>query len=266
MYMIVSIFILFNFYLYVSSKVKPFDETPREWQRDDCKDNDTWFLRSFYVPVPYGIWGDEFKKGEVWSYFGPNDTRRMKKKSPPHPHPHRRARRSQVPKRRITWGDIVNAEEYSRVPFLNICAIRDYNEDFFWCTCTIINSMWVLTIRSCFKAYPDNPSLQEMPSMIICWGSVYAYRRTNEECSMPAEMHYHPDKRVNAAIILLDNPIKLSAKMPGFYPYTWLKTTGYKNFIKRCSTFTCGFVKFLDFFFKKNFLIKFLKFLGYANW
>lgn len=209
----------FLFYGFVSSNVPrsfPFTMVyPEVWMRPICAASTPYI--KFQVgdaPNPHGRYGDEFDFKKPWSYF----------------------------QRRIFYGQNAHDGKAETFPFMNICAVVPEGPNkYIWCTCTILNEIWVISSKRCFKNRdPKEPPESKVKGIQITYGSFKLLRHPqNREV---IEMHFHPDRTNDACLLKVDHPMMLSKNMTGFYPYSWLKTTGHRNSITKCSTFTCGYV------------------------
>lgn len=198
---------------------------PKNWKDPDCNISDVRVFDEGDQPHPHGIYGDELDNDRLWSYFPSNGRNRKSK-----------------PRRKIYNGiKMYESGGALHYPFLNICAIKEKDDKYLWCTCMIVHEIWVLTAKECFKNRAQDAEPQCcMPPIKITYGGLKLWQHPNKR--FPTEIHFHPNEDIHVSLIKLDRPIVLNKRMAAFHTFTWIKTTAYQNFVPKCSTFTCGYV------------------------
>lgn len=196
---------------------------PTFWESDSCKKHFDE-LDVGAEPVMYGIYADEFNPQSANYFFAEA------------PGPSRSGRR-------MHYGDAITPYNWnSSYPLKFICNIMEKSDKYQWCTCIIMDDEWVMTNRNCFRNRAHNADpRKDIPPIKITFGSTK--RSTHPVSRGVREVHFHPNKYVDAALLRLDERVPSTGHLNHFPPLMWLKTTGYRNYIPPCSTFTCGYVR-----------------------
>lgn len=219
------IFLLFSILSFgnAARRKVPFNITdPDIWESKECDLQVVKFFERSKLLSPFGKYGDEFDYEMPWSYYP--------KRKPGHV------------KRKIYHGVRIRQQQNPGYPFTSICAIKKWTDDSFWCTCTIIHEIMVLSAASNFHERPrDSDPQSNIPQIKVTYGDMRTLKQNFSRRVI--EMHYPPNKDIDVVLIKLVLPIVFHKRFVPFNSWTWVKTTGFKNLIPKCSTFACGYGK-----------------------
>lgn len=202
----------------------------------------------FHFPIPW-FWADNPKcSKQNWSELNYKTERPLKWgdgitdqfywKSPNYFY-----RGPPIKQRRVWWG---LRNEHEIWPWTGICNINEKFDRWQWCTCIIISNWFVLSSRLCFRNRPwDTPPTEKLPPIKITYGAATISRHTQTRF-LEGILH-HPNKDIEAALLKLQYQIVFDDTTKPIKPNSaWLYTTGWANLIPKCSTMTCGYVRFFN--------------------
>lgn len=222
LFVFVSSFLSFPFIKCLQPELVKVPKDWREATKSECNKNDS-ILDVGEMPKPYGIFGDELDPTSDFYFLG-----------------------NQQAQRRIYNANGVILKETTKYPFTSICSIMEKNDAYQWCTCTIISDVYILTFRDCFRNRPlTSLPTANIPDIKIKYGS--NKKSKHEDNRTIVAMYNHPNTLIPVTLMKVNVPMRFGYGFRPLAPDKWLKTTGYRNYIPKCSTFTCAYVSIFSY-------------------